>query len=294
GIVSLAQSFDHAVQQFTDLWFLMLPLLVGFGVQVGLFSYMRGVAKTREATASVAAAGSMSTASMVACCAHHLTDILPIIGLSGAMIFLTEYQSFFLVLGILSNLVGVTFLLSVMKTHSLYNKRGSFERVAKYDLKLLRNVALVGSVFVLVLAFPWSVFLTPAEVVSAPTPAAALASVSSQKDFTIALAPLGDDQFRVSVEVTPVKVSSTENSEFEVAFNTHFVDLGFNVDEVSYLETGERKYLPLRWSGSPAGGHHRSGMLVFPPIDSGAESVKLVITADAGIKERVFEWSLKE
>lgn len=44
---------------------------------------------------------------MVACCAHHLVDLIPILGLSAATLFLSEYQEQFLIFGIVANLIGM-------------------------------------------------------------------------------------------------------------------------------------------------------------------------------------------
>jgi hypothetical protein len=63
---------------------------------------------------------------MVACCAHHLTDVLPLIGLAGAAVFLTAYQSIFLLLGLLSNVVGIVYLLGVLRRHGLFPTEGSW------------------------------------------------------------------------------------------------------------------------------------------------------------------------
>lgn len=40
---------------------------------------------------------------MVACCAHHLADLVPVIGVSGAAAFLTEWRTEFML-----NAFGVT------------------------------------------------------------------------------------------------------------------------------------------------------------------------------------------
>src|SRR3990167_8171417 len=76
----LAGSWDAAWWQFRQLWYLMLPLLAGFGVQIGLFSYIKFLSKVGNKI--VAASSATSTVSMIACCAHHLTDVVPILGLS--------------------------------------------------------------------------------------------------------------------------------------------------------------------------------------------------------------------
>ena len=51
------------------------------------------------------------TSAMLACCAHHLADILPIVGVSGAAIFLNAYKTPLLWLGVVMNLAGVAYLI---------------------------------------------------------------------------------------------------------------------------------------------------------------------------------------
>jgi len=45
---------------------------------------------------------------MLACCAHHLVDLAPIVGLTGAATFLASYRIPFMIAGITLNAVGVT------------------------------------------------------------------------------------------------------------------------------------------------------------------------------------------
>jgi hypothetical protein len=59
----------------------------------------------------VAASTGTSTAAMLACCAHHLVDILPIVGAAGAAALLNTYKIPMLWLGIVMNLFGVIYLL---------------------------------------------------------------------------------------------------------------------------------------------------------------------------------------
>jgi hypothetical protein len=44
---------------------------------------------------------------MVASCAHHVADLAPIIGASGAAVFLTDYRVPIMIVGITVNAVGV-------------------------------------------------------------------------------------------------------------------------------------------------------------------------------------------
>lgn len=121
GIVTPAQGLRHSLEQAASQWYLIAPLSAGFGIQAGLFSYIRRSIKARKAsaTASVAASGGISGASMVACCAHHLSDVLPVLGIAGIAGLLAQYQSIFLLLGVLSNVVGVAVMLEVMQRTGL-------------------------------------------------------------------------------------------------------------------------------------------------------------------------------
>ncbi len=110
-ILTIAQDFSHAKEQLAADAQFIFPIIFGFGVQIGLYVYWRGLINDRrekQGSAALAAmSGSVSTVSMVACCAHHLTDVLPILGFSAATIFLAQYRLEFLVLAIASNLLGI-------------------------------------------------------------------------------------------------------------------------------------------------------------------------------------------
>ena len=114
----LAGSWDAVWWQFRQLWLLMLPLIAGFGVQIGLFSYIKFI--SRSANNKVMVASSVtSTVGMIACCAHHATDVVPILGLSALSLWLVNFQKPLLILGIISNLVGIVYLIRVKTSLSL-------------------------------------------------------------------------------------------------------------------------------------------------------------------------------
>lgn len=109
GIITLAQGWGHALQQLAnDRWFVG-AIALGFGTQVGLFTYLKQL-HAQAATSGVTVSTGTSAAAMLACCAHHLAEILPIVGLSGAAIFLNAYKTPLLWLGILMNLGGTVYL----------------------------------------------------------------------------------------------------------------------------------------------------------------------------------------
>jgi copper chaperone CopZ len=114
GLITLAQDWTHAVEQLSlDRWFVG-AIAAGFGTQAGLFAYLRTLHGT-AAAGGVAASTGTSTAAMLACCAHHLTDVVPVLGLSGAAVFLNLYKTPLLWLGILMNLAGIVFMLSQVR-----------------------------------------------------------------------------------------------------------------------------------------------------------------------------------
>jgi hypothetical protein len=139
-ILSIAESFSHSIVQFKELWHWIALLVSGFGIQAGLYTYIRGVMKLRKdsgiATSSVAAAAGLSTTSMAACCAHHIADVLPILGISAAVVFLNQFQNLFLTVGVLSNFIGINLMLKIIQKHGLYQKE---QRVLPVLMKLNMN-----------------------------------------------------------------------------------------------------------------------------------------------------------
>lgn len=119
GLVTLAESAQHAWVQFQQQAIYMVPILLGFGLQAGLFTGLRWqlLLPQVEAGASGAATGAgggASAGAMVACCAHHVSDVLPIIGLTAATSFLVQYQQLFLVLGLVTTLSGNLYMLNLL------------------------------------------------------------------------------------------------------------------------------------------------------------------------------------
>ncbi len=250
-IVSLAQGFEHALQSFLSLWYLMLPLVLGFGFQIYLFFYLRAAAS------ATVASGGVSTGSMAACCAHHIADVLPIAGLSGSLIFFSNYQPLFLLLGILSNAIGITYLLSLAQKHSIYPS--FLSPVLRYSMKRGTSYLIMASPAALALAFLLLTFV----------PATSMAG----------LKPLTESQNGVSYDITPLSLEP--NPAFSISINTHSGSLDLDLSNSSFLEDNEgNKYYPLRWEGSALGGHHSSGTLSFPPLRGKPKNIKLSLLTE--------------
>lgn len=101
-------SLGHLAGQARRDWYFLALILGGFGVQVALVSELRRRHRLQHAAAAASGAGmGASTAGMIACCAHHIADLAPFIGATGAATFLLDYRIPFMVVGIGVNAVGV-------------------------------------------------------------------------------------------------------------------------------------------------------------------------------------------
>jgi hypothetical protein len=101
-------SLRHLAEQAGSDWYLLLPLALGFGLQVSLMVELRRRHRLQAATATAGTAGAgASTAGMVACCAHHVADLAPFLGATGAATFLIDYRVPFIVGGLGITAIGV-------------------------------------------------------------------------------------------------------------------------------------------------------------------------------------------
>lgn len=98
----------------------------------------------------------------------------------------------------------------------------------------------------------------------------------------------------VHVIVKPTALASDKAVTFDVRLNTHSVELDQDLIVVSELRDDKgRIYRPDQWKGSPPGGHHRNGTLIFPVLKESAKSVTLIIRDIADVPERVFTWKVE-
>lgn len=154
GVLSLANSPRHALEQLALFWYLILPLVILIGIQVGLYTHIKCSISEKDFSAAkggVAASGGMSGGAMVACCVHHVADIFPLLGLTAAAVFLSQYQGAFMVLGIASGVIGVLYMLEAMKKNNVAFGPAAF--LAGLGLTVLRKGAIIAGVIVVVLVF---------------------------------------------------------------------------------------------------------------------------------------------
>jgi hypothetical protein len=119
GIVSWAESPGHAIDLFWEDRWIVIPIILGFGVQMALYTILKKrlfipAANPGPSGALTGAGGTTSTLAMIACCAHHVTDVLPILGLTAAATFLADYQTLFMRVGLGTTLVGIAVMLFIL------------------------------------------------------------------------------------------------------------------------------------------------------------------------------------
>lgn len=115
----------HPINQMKLLQPWMSLLILGFGIQTGFYYLLKNGVRfridrddKREAGAIAGTGATVSGVSMAACCAHHIVDVLPVLGISGAALFLTEYQKEFLVIGVFANALGIFYMVWVITEKS--------------------------------------------------------------------------------------------------------------------------------------------------------------------------------
>ena len=119
GILIWAQGVDAVSGIFLPNRWYVIPIWITFGIQAALYSILRfrlfvPISSTKHTGTVMGTRGGTSVTAMVACCIHHVTDVLPVLGLSAAATFLTRYQRPFMLVGLGMNTVGILIMLIVL------------------------------------------------------------------------------------------------------------------------------------------------------------------------------------
>ncbi len=287
-MIVASHSWSATISQFKELWYWMVILSAGFGTQIGLFTHLQTLLKHHQMSgnpkAVTAASTGTSAVSMIACCVHHLSDVLPVIGLSGLAVFLTQYQIPLILLGVVMNIFGIFYMLG--QINKIKGKVTSFGFIS--NMTNLNKFLALGFVLVLVVV----VYL----IFKADKSNIAASSQNQQTDKqqpTGKFAPQVNEEANVTIEVTPKVVETGKNPQFLVAFNTHSVDLSFDVTKIAVLVDDKgNSYTNSSWDGSGPGGHHRNGALTFNTPLSQTKYIELVIRNVAEVPDRKFKWNL--
>ena len=147
-IMILFNPLNMALLQFSSMWYWILLLSLGFGIQVGLFAFIRQQNKINSGTLIVS--GTTSIGSMIACCVHHVSDIAPILGLSVVAIFFSKYQVPFILLGLFSNMIGILMMFRIIKNCGIKTNSKSINNINKYNIDfLIKVIALLGIISII-------------------------------------------------------------------------------------------------------------------------------------------------
>ncbi|HEY5600897.1 MAG TPA: hypothetical protein VIK81_02300 [Patescibacteria group bacterium] len=110
--VTLISGWDFAQSQFFKYWYFIVSLAFGFGIQITFYFYLRDKNRQNLPTKVLATSGTTSAAAMVSCCSHYLVNILPIIGISGFVSLVAQYQPQLFLAGLAFNIIAISFMIN--------------------------------------------------------------------------------------------------------------------------------------------------------------------------------------
>ncbi len=119
GIMTLTEGLTTAWALFWYDRFIVIPIIAGFGIQAALYAILKfrifaPASATGPSGVLMGASGTTSTVAMLACCVHHVTDVLPILGLTAATTFLARYRPAFLWISLGMTLAGIAVMLIIL------------------------------------------------------------------------------------------------------------------------------------------------------------------------------------
>jgi hypothetical protein len=110
GLLTAVSGWSFTLDQFRAFWPFISTLAGGFGIQFGLFTYLRRAVHATHSGKIVAASGATSGVAMVSCCAHYLVNLLPALGATGLVSLVGTYQIELFWIGLLANLAGIFYM----------------------------------------------------------------------------------------------------------------------------------------------------------------------------------------
>ncbi|MFA6076575.1 MAG: hypothetical protein WC735_00695 [Candidatus Paceibacterota bacterium] len=113
SVLTFVSGWVFAQSQFADYWYFIVSLVVGFGIQITLYQYIKNIVHSTQGMGKViGVSGTTSTAAMISCCAHYLVNLLPILGVTGLVTFVAQYQVKLFWVGIFFNVAGIVYMIS--------------------------------------------------------------------------------------------------------------------------------------------------------------------------------------
>src|SRR3989338_1254278 len=121
------QSWTGPISFFKSKWYFILPLILGFAVQVWLWRKIKYFHEKHLGL--VAASGGVSGSAMLACCLHNFTPILGILGINALATILAAYQDYIFSISLLFVIFGIIYMLrqylKAKKTSFILNNKAT-------------------------------------------------------------------------------------------------------------------------------------------------------------------------
>lgn len=107
-VLAASGGWEHLIDQARTDWWLLTPIILAFATQVALGVELRHRHRAQHLAATTGAGTGASAVGMVPCCAHHLVDLVPLLGAAGVAGFLFDWRIPLMIAGLAINLVAVT------------------------------------------------------------------------------------------------------------------------------------------------------------------------------------------
>jgi len=110
-VLMLVSGAEFLRAQLAQYGIFVFALAAGFGVQVVLYTRLRQVTRHDGASGKVVAvSGGTSTAAMISCCTHYVANVLPVLGATGLVALVAQYQTELFWVGLAFSLAGVVYV----------------------------------------------------------------------------------------------------------------------------------------------------------------------------------------
>ncbi len=280
-LVTALSGWETTQAQFSTNWYYLVALAIGFGVQVGLYVYLRDAVR-RASRRVVAATGTTSTLAMVSCCAHYLVNILPALGATTIATFVGQYQTELFWVALTGNAAGIAYLgrrVLLVRRHQRSAALPPHLEPLRHPNPLFGNAAVVVA-FIVVVGATWFFSTRSGGVATGTAPADTVGGASTQTN----------NEGTMTVIVTP-KRAAAGSWEFEVQIDNHVQEVSQDMVAVSSIITPAGvTFAPSAWQGDPPGGHHRTGTLTFDSLPARTTSFTLTIRELGGVATHTFTW----
>ena len=112
-ILTLVSDWSFTQDQFARYWYFVVGLAMGFGIQTALYQHIKSLVHGGQGMGKVVGvSGTTSTAAMISCCVHYLVNLIPVLGVTGLVTFVAQYQVELFWVGLTFNIFGIGYMAS--------------------------------------------------------------------------------------------------------------------------------------------------------------------------------------